>query len=563
MQETMVKRVAIVGAGVSGLTSIKSCLEEGLEPTCFERSDDIGGLWKFTETIGHGMTKVYKSVVTNITKEMSCYSDFPFPENFPNYMKHTMVMEYLRSYAEHFDLLRCIHFKTTVKSITKHQDFAVTGQWDVVTETEGKQDTATFDAVMICTGHYLNPRLPLESFPGINKFQGQILHSQEYRSPESFQGKRIIVIGLGNTGGDIAVELSRVAEKVFLSTRSGAWVDSRLSDDGYPTHMIQTTRFLHLVARSLPSTIVNWMGKKRMSRWFNHKTYGLSNPKGRLQKRIANDELPTYILCGSVTMKINVKEFTETSAIFEDGTVEENIDVVFFATGYTYSLPFFEEPMEKFCKNKIFIYKFIFPSNLEKATLALIGHVGLQGSVIAGTELQARWATRVFKGLCKIPPSSKMMAEATKKEQLIKRGVIKDTTQEKQDYITYLDELARCTGVKPNILLLFLKDPRLAKEVFFGPCTSYQYRLMGPGKWDGARKAIMTQWDRTLKPLQTRVIPDYSEPTSISYWLKVWGPPVLFVAVLLTYKSSLQLQLMRITEMGERISTYIASTMRK
>ncbi|XP_078012626.1 dimethylaniline monooxygenase [N-oxide-forming] 4-like isoform X2 [Phascolarctos cinereus] len=495
----MVKQVAIIGAGVSGLTSIKGCLEEGLEPTCFERSDDIGGLWKFT---------------------------------------------------------------TTVCSVTKRQDFTTTGQWDVVTETEGKRDTAVFDAIMICTGHYLNPHLPLESFPGINKFQGQILHSQEYRSPEGFQGKRVIVIGLGNTGGDIAVELSRVAEKVFLSTRSGAWVDSRLSDHGYPSHMIQTTRFLHLVARSLPSAIMNWMGKRRTSKWFNHKNYGLSIPKGRQQRRVANDELPSYILCGAVTVKINVKEFTETSAIFEDGTVE-NIDVVFFATGYTYSFPFLEEPMEKFCKNKIFIYKYIFPSNLEKATLALIGHVGLQGSIIVGTELQARLAARVFKGLCKIPPSNKMMAEATKKEQLIRRGVIKDPTQVKQNYITYLDDLATCMGVKPNILLLFFKDPRLAKEVFFGPCTSYQYRLMGPGKWDGARKAIMTQWDRTLKPLQTRVIPDYPEPTSISHWLKVWGAPILFVAVLLTYKSSLHLQLTRLTEVGERISTYLANTMRK
>ncbi|XP_078011916.1 dimethylaniline monooxygenase [N-oxide-forming] 4-like [Phascolarctos cinereus] len=219
-QETTAKQVTIIGAGMSGLTSIKCCLEEGLEPTCFERSDDIGGLWKFTvKTSGHGKTQVYKSVVTNVTKEMSCYSDFPFQEDFPNYMNQAKMLEYLRSYAKHFDLLKpptgrrsfCASFQTTVCSVTKSPDFSASGQWEVVTEAGGKQDTAVFDVVMICTGHYLNPHLLLHPFPGINKFQGQILHSREYRHPETFQGKRVLMIGLGNTGGDIAVELSRVA----------------------------------------------------------------------------------------------------------------------------------------------------------------------------------------------------------------------------------------------------------------------------------------------------------------------------------------------------------------
>ncbi|XP_072504750.1 dimethylaniline monooxygenase [N-oxide-forming] 4-like [Notamacropus eugenii] len=534
----MAKRVAIIGAGVSGLTSIKCCLEEGLEPTCFERSDDIGGLWKFTETSGHGKTQVYKSVVTNVSKEMSCYSDFPFQEDYPNYMSQEKMLEYLRSYAKHFNLLKYIHLKTTVLSVTKHPDFSATGQWEVVAETEGKQDTAVFDAVMICTGLYLNPHFPLESFPGINTFQGQILHSQEYRRPEAFQGKRVLVIGLGNTGGDLAVELSRVASKVFLSTRSGAWVLSRLSKDGYPTLMIFNTRFYQMVSCMLPSSIRNWMTKKQISKWFNHKNYGLDIPKGQTPSFIINDELPSCILCGTITMKANVEEFTETSAIFEDGTVEEGIHVVIFATGFKFSFPFLEEPTRSLCKNKIYLYKSVFPSNLEKPTMAVMGHINLKGALLPGVELQGRWATRVFKGLCKIPPTNQLMAEATKKEHLVKRGIITDPTKESLEYITFLDELATYIGAKPSILSLFLKDPRLGKEVFFGPCTSYQYRLTGPGKWDGARNAILTQWDRTLKPLQTRIVSDFSEPSAMPHWLKIWGgASVLFFAVLLAYKS--------------------------
>uniref|UniRef100_G1RYU9 Flavin-containing monooxygenase n=1 Tax=Nomascus leucogenys TaxID=61853 RepID=G1RYU9_NOMLE len=557
----MAKKVAVIGAGVSGLSSIKCCVDEDLEPTCFERSDDIGGLWKFTESSTDGMTRVYKSLVTNVCKEMSCYSDFPFHEDYPNFMNHEKFWDYLQEFAEHFDLLKYIQFKTTVCSITKHPDFSATGQWDVVTETEGKQNRAVFDAVMVCTGHFLNPHLPLEAFPGIHKFKGQILHSQEYKIPEGFQGKRVLVIGLGNTGGDIAVELSRTAAQVLLSTRTGTWVLGRSSDWGYPYNMMVTRRCCSFIAQLLPSRFLNWIQERKLNKKFNHEDYGLSITKGKKAKFIVNDELPNCILCGAITMKTSVMEFTETSAVFEDGTVEENIDVVIFTTGYTFSFPFFEEPLKSLCTKKIFLYKHVFPVNLERATLAIIGLISLKGSILSGTELQARWVTRVFKGLCKIPPSQKLMMEATEKEQLIKRGVFKDTSKDKFDYIAYMDDIAACIGTKPSIPLLFLKDPRLAWEVFFGPCTPYQYRLVGPGKWDGARNAILTQWDRTLKPLKTRIVPDSSKPASMSHYLKAWGAPVLLASFLLICKSSLFLKLVR-DKLQDRMSPYLVSLWR-
>ncbi|EHB08493.1 Dimethylaniline monooxygenase [N-oxide-forming] 4, partial [Heterocephalus glaber] len=539
----MTKRVAVIGAGVSGLSCIKCCLDEDLEPTCFERSDDFGGLWKFTEDSKDRTTRVYRSLVTNVCKEMSCYSDFPFQEDFPNFMSHAKFWDYLQEFSEHFDLLKYIQFKTTVCSVTKCPDFSETGQWDVVTETEGKQNRAVFDAVMVCTGHFLNPHLPLGSFPGVHKFQGQILHSQEYRTPEAFQGKRVLVIGLGNTGGDIAVELSRTAAQVFLSTRTGAWVYSRSSVGGYPRNMMSTRRCNNLIAQVVPSCFLNWIQDRQMNKRFNHENYGLSITKGKKKKAIVNDELPSCILCGTITVKTSVKEskhrFTETSAVFEDGTVEANIDIVIFTTGYTFSFPFLEEPLKSLCTKKMFLYKRVFPPNLQKMTFAIIGLISLTGSILAATELQARWATRVFKGLCKIPPAQKLMAEVVRKQHLIKRGVIKDTSQDKLNYISYMDELAACIGARPNILFLFLKDPRLAWQVFFGPCTPYQYRLVGPGKWDGARNAILTQWDRTMKPLKTRTVADSPQPASMSHYFKVWGAPILCASLLLIGKSLL------------------------
>ncbi|XP_055963371.1 dimethylaniline monooxygenase [N-oxide-forming] 4 [Sorex fumeus] len=541
----MVRRVAVIGAGVSGLSSIKCCLDEGLEPTCFERSKDFGGLWKFTDSSEDGMTRVYRSLVTNVCKEMSSYSDFPFHEDYPNFMSQEKFWNYLREFVEHFDLLKYIRFQTTVRSITRRPDFTETGQWEVVTEREGKQDQAVFDAVMVCTGHYMSPHLP--SFPGMHKFRGQVLHSQEYKTPEGFQGKRVLVIGLGNTGGDIAVELGRSAAQVLLSTRTGTWILSRDSHGGYPYNMMITRRYLNFIFQMLPPCVLKRIQEKQRSKRFNHEIYGLSITRGKKPKVIINDELPTCILCGVVAMKAGVREFGTTSVVFEDGS-EEQVDAVIFATGYNFSFPFLEEPLQSLCAKKLFLHKFVFPVSLDRPTLAIIGLIGLQGSILAGTELQARWVTRVFKGLCSIPPAPKLMAEATKKLQLIESGAIEDTSQDKLNFISYLDELATCIGAKPS-LLLFLSDPRLAWHVFFGPCSPYQYRLRGPGKWAGARRAILTQWDRTLKPLQTRRV----LPASGGRPFGVWGASLLLASLLLLCRSSSFVVLLR-EKLQERIS---------
>ncbi|XP_029474103.1 dimethylaniline monooxygenase [N-oxide-forming] 5-like isoform X2 [Rhinatrema bivittatum] len=464
----MVKRVAVIGAGASGLVCIKSCVDEGLEPTCFERTDDLGGLWKF---------------------------------------------------------------KTLVRSVRKCPDFSSTGQWEVVTEMDGKQESAIFDAVLVCTGHHTDPHLPLESFPGIEKFKGRYFHSRDYKDPDEFLGKRIIVIGIGNSGGDIAVELSRTAQQVFLSTRRGSWIVNRVSDHGYPVDML-TSRFLNMIKHTFPSSLVNWVGESKLNHRFDHANYGLK-PNHRIfsQHPMVNDDLPNRILAGTVLVKPNVKKFTETSAIFEDGTEEDNIDVVVFATGYSFAFPFFEESVIKVHTNQVSLYKYVFPPDLEKPSVAIIGLIQPLGAIMPISELQARWATRVFKGVNQLPPASNMKSDiAWKKKVMQKRYVTSNRHTIQVDYVDYMDELATVVGVKPNILNLFLMDPKLAKEVFFGPCTPYQYRLTGPGKWSGARQAILTQWDRILKPTRTRVLTTHSSQSSVPMLLKLLGLVVLFAA---------------------------------
>ncbi|OCT82909.1 flavin-containing monooxygenase 5 [Xenopus laevis] len=502
----MAKKVAVIGAGTSGLVAIKTCLDEGLEPTCFERTNDIGGLWRFNGDPEDGRASIYKSVIINTSKEMMCYSDFPIPEDYPNFMHNSKIFSYFRMYAEHFQLLKYIHFKTSVHSIKKCPDFATTGQWEVVTEKEGNQEAAIYDAVLVCTGHHTNAHLPLDSFPGIEIFKGQYFHSRDYKNPESFSGKNVIVIGIGNSGGDIAVELSRTASQVFLSTRKGSWILNRVSDYGYPIDMLNLTRFLNTLKNALPISVLNWIGESTVNRRFDHANYGLK-PNHRIfsQHPMVNDDLPNRIIAGAVVVKCNVKRFTETDAIFEDGSVEKNIDVVVFATGYTFGFPFCEDL--KVQNNKVSLFKYTFLPELEKQTLAVIGLIQPLGAIMPISELQVRLATRIFNGEKLLPSVSAMKEDIMKKkEEMEKRYVASQRHTIQVDYMEYMDELAELLGVKPNLRNLFLTDPKLAWNVYFGPCTPYQYRLTGRGKWPKAREAILTQWDRALKPLQTRTV---------------------------------------------------------
>ncbi|XP_052592565.1 putative dimethylaniline monooxygenase [N-oxide-forming] 6 isoform X2 [Peromyscus californicus insignis] len=468
----MGKKVAIVGAGVSGLAAIRCCLEEGMEPICFERSHDVGGLWKFS---------------------------------------------------------------TLVSSIKKCSGFLATGQWEVVTEKDGKQDSLLFDAVMICSGHHVYPNMPTDSFPGLEHFEGKCLHSRDYKSPGTFQGKRILVIGLGNSAADIAVELSRLAAQVIISTRSGSWVMSRVWNDGYPWDMVYVTRFASFLRNVLPSFISDWLYVKKMNTWFKHENYGLMPLNGPLRKEpVFNDELPARILCGTVTIKPSVMKFTETSAVFEDGTVFEDIDCVIFATGYGYAYPFLDDSIIKSRNNEVTLYKGIFPPQLEKPTMAVIGLVQSLGAAIPTADLQARWAAKVFANKCTLPTINEMMDDIDEKMGKKLKWFGQSHTLQ-TDYITYMDELSSFIGAKPNLPWLFLTDPQLALEVFFGPCSPYQFRLMGPGKWDGARNAILTQWKRTVKPTRTRAVGETQRPYHLYDLLKMLFFPVILLAVLLTF----------------------------
>uniref|UniRef100_A0A8C4TQ80 Flavin-containing monooxygenase n=1 Tax=Erpetoichthys calabaricus TaxID=27687 RepID=A0A8C4TQ80_ERPCA len=371
-----------------------------------------------------------------------------------------------------------------------------------------------------------------------------------------------------NSAVDIAVELSRVTEQVFLSTRSGSWLISRIAGDGFPTDVFYNTRLVNLLQRLLPFTWVNWLAERHLQQRVQHRLYGIQ-PRHRALSRIPtlNDELPSRIICGAVVVKPNVKELRGSSVVFEDGTVEDRIDVVIFATGYKVSFPFLDPSLVPVSKSWKCLYKHVFPAALERPTLAFIGLASPRGSLLPVCELQSRWSARViagesaevapplmggangvgvasggrawevwltaalFSGSQTLPPAKVLNEDIEKKSKVSKlRLVASQWETPEEDFISYMDELAVQIGVRPSVPWLFLRDPRLAKAVLLGPCTPYQYRLSGPGKWAGARGAILTQWARIKEPLRARRCCD--DPQSFSGLLfGLTAATVLCVAV--------------------------------
>ncbi|XP_070550979.1 flavin-containing monooxygenase 5-like [Ptychodera flava] len=490
----MSKRVAVIGAGASGLTAIKCCLDEGLEPVCFEKDGDIGGLWNYHEDVREGSPSVFRSTVANTSKENMSFSDFPPPKEFPNFMPHTVVMKYFRLYAEHFALLKYVKFNVCVDSVKPAKDYHTHGKWDVgFTEKEtDTRKTETFDAVLVCSGHQADPHMA--KFPCQGDFKGRVVHTRDYRHPRGYEDKRILVIGIGNSGCDAAVELARVGSQVLLSTRRGTWVINRAN--------LHVSRAFN----AIPLSLLARYTQRRISGNFNHEIHGLQPLNNPLQQVITvSDYLQSEISCGRIKIKANVKRFFQTSVEFEDGTVEEDIDEVIMATGYTFAFPFLDESIVKVTNNEVALYKHVFPPQMKHGTLAIIGLVQPVGATPPVSELQCRWATRVFKGLARLPSLEAMLIDIRRwKEFIASRFVRSQRYTIQVDGLDYMDEIATQIGVKPNIFRLALTNPKLAYRCFFGHFTAYQYRLMGPGKWANAVQAMETVTDRVLYPIKTR-----------------------------------------------------------
>src|SRR5690606_20033300 len=162
----------------------------------------------------NGMSACYRGLCINTSKRRMEYSDFPMPDDYPDFPRHDQIAAYFESYVDHFGFRRRIHFERAVAKVER-----AAGAWSVTLE-DG--EVRRYDAVVVANGHHWDPRWPEPRFPG--HFDGIELHSHDYRDPEPFRGKRVVVLGMGNSAMDIAVESSEMAERTFLAARRGAWI---------------------------------------------------------------------------------------------------------------------------------------------------------------------------------------------------------------------------------------------------------------------------------------------------------------------------------------------------
>ena len=187
-----------------------------MQPVCFETRKDVGGLWNFSEKVVYGQGSIMDSTTLNICKEMMSYSDFPMAADLPNYLRHHEYKNYLSQYVDANDMKKYINFETEVLSVKKSDDHEKTGKWRVtvkgINDGDANAVSEIFDFVLVCSGIHGRPKQP--TYPGLEKFKGKVVHAHGVRNTAGFKGKRVVVIGLGNTGGDVSVEIGNVASQV-------------------------------------------------------------------------------------------------------------------------------------------------------------------------------------------------------------------------------------------------------------------------------------------------------------------------------------------------------------
>ncbi|KHN87424.1 Dimethylaniline monooxygenase [N-oxide-forming] 5 [Toxocara canis] len=415
-------RACVIGGGVSGLPAIKECRAAGIEVVAYERTPQIGGLWNYRPQMKEGGT-IMKSTISNTSKEMMAYSDFPPSADYPNFMHNSMIMHYVNEYAEKFDLLRDIRFDANVKKLERVGD-----KWEVTT-TDGTKEQ--FDFAMLCTGHHEFPRYP--HIKGIDKFQGRVLHSRDYRDSQGFSDKNVFIIGFGNSAIDMAVELANVANSVTISTRRGSWIANRLWSGGLPYDVALYNRFYNCLFNMLPQTILNDYLERHYEFRLGHYKYGIRPHHHFLQQPLTiSDAFPNLLCSGRIIVTEDVDHVDAGGVIVEGGN-RFAADVIIYATGYDVKFPYLNpQTIIEVQDNEVDLYKSVFPP--DHPSLAVIGLVEPIGTIAPIAEMQSRWAAAIFSGRRRLPTKEQMLDDVERTRTL--------RTQRQQFYQLFINCLA-------------------------------------------------------------------------------------------------------------------------
>jgi dimethylaniline monooxygenase (N-oxide forming) len=388
--EARAPRVCIIGAGPSGIAASKALHERGIAFECFEQRGRVGGLWAVA---GGEVQASYPSLECNTSKRRTEFSDFPMPQAFPPYPHNTQMAAYFDAYVDRFGFRDRITFNTSVEHTGRTAD----GAWDVRLSTG---ETRRYDALVVANGHHREPRWP-DPFAGV--FGGRQMHAHDYAGPDGFENRAVVVLGMGNSAMDIAVELGSVARAVYLASRRGAHIVPKFAM-GHPIDTFNTALPLPwAVKRAFFSLIVrSTIGRPQ--------DVGLPKPDHRLGEAhpTVSQRITASVRAGTVIPKPNIASFAGDRVRFSDGS-EVEADAIVYCTGYNVSFPFLDAEVIHPVDNRVELFHQVFAPDV--ANLAFIGLVQPFGALMPVAEAQSRWVADYLAGTYRLPSPEAMRSQ--------------------------------------------------------------------------------------------------------------------------------------------------------
>ncbi len=395
-------KVAVIGAGCSGLVAAKELRQRGLEPVVFEMGSRVGGLWVFGNDNGRG--GAYRSLCINTSRLMTEFSDFPLPASAGDYPGHEQMAKYFADYAEHFDLLRSIRFRVEVRSaepVGNDEGYRLS----VRSRDSGSEEAHFVDALIVANGHHFEPSRP--PLPGLAQFSGSVFHSHEYldsKTPVDLSGRSVCVVGAGNSAVDIASEATLAGARVTIAMRTPTFI---LPKYLFGKPIDQGT----IIPRFLPGT---WRRKIATMgvRLFIGKMsdFGLPDPSydvGQAHPTLS-DTLPKLVRCGRVQVRGAIRRIEGNKIWFEDKDAREpgEFDVLILATGYRVSFPFFSPEHISAPDNTLPLFGRVFHPRHRR--VFFVGLAQTIGAITRTAELQARWIAAHLSGDYNLPDASEI-----------------------------------------------------------------------------------------------------------------------------------------------------------
>lgn len=388
---------AVIGAGSSGLAVLKALHEQGVPAECFERGSDVGGLWRYEND--NRLSSAYASLRTNVSRPRMQYPGFPMPASYGDFPHHTQMCAYLSTYADAHRLRESIQFRVAVERVEPEPD----GTWCVLLDDGSVR---RFRAIVVAVGLFWCPKIP--RYPG--SFSGETSHSHDYRTPEAFAGRSVLVVGAGQSAAEIVNEVAGVTTRAFMSVRNGAHViPRRIGGRPYDAFDLDPLN-------RLPWRLMNRMYAFRVARELGPLPSSWPVPAHRLLEGVptlSSDLLPA-IRHGKVVVKPAIERLAGDQVRFVDGT-EESIDRIIYATGYEIRLPFLSSTLASPNGREFPLYRRIAPPGL--AGLFFAGFVDAPGGLLPVVETQATWIAAVLAGRLRLPAPEQMWTAIDRAER--------------------------------------------------------------------------------------------------------------------------------------------------